>query len=195
MVAVAATVASLAARAQAGKFNEVLDIGDAAPDFAALPGADDAEHGLADYADAAAVVVLFTCNHCPVAAAYEPRLIALQAEYAERGVRIVAVSVSRRDGDKLPDMKERAMSAGYNFPYLYDASQDTARAYGALATPQVFLLDAERRVVYMGRIDDSTDAGKVRRHYLRDALEATLAGRPVEFPETRAVGCAIELER
>ena len=182
------------ASAQAGKFNEVLSAGDPAPDFSGLVGVDDREHGLATYKDASVIVLLFTANHCPVAKAYDARLVALATEYKDKGVQVIAVSVSKLEADKLPKMKERAQAAGFNFPYLYDESQDSARAYGASATPHVFVLDGQRKIAYMGRIDDDINEGRIKKRYLRDAVNAVLAGGPPEAQETRPVGCPIIFE-
>ena len=194
LLSLALTIILAAAPAQAGKFNEVLSAGDAAPDFSGLIGVDDAEHGLATYKDASVIVLLFTANHCPVAKAYDARLTALASDYKEKGVRVIAVSVSKLEADKLPKMKERAKAAGFNFPYLYDESQNSARAYGASATPHVFVLDGERKIAYMGRIDDDINEGRVKKRYLRIAVDAVLAGASPEAQETRPVGCPIVFE-
>ena len=169
---------------------ETLDIGADAPDFE-LPGADDKNHRLADFADAKVLVVVFTCNHCPTAQAYEDRIVQLHADYKDRGVAVVAISPNdpkavRLDelgytdvSDSLDDMKIRAKDKGFKFPYLYDGeSQKTSAAYGVLATPHVFIFDAERKLRYVGRIDDS-DIRAVRSHDTRNAIEALLAGKPV----------------
>ncbi len=189
------TLALLASPVMAGKFNKVLSVGDAAPVFQEVIGTDDKPHGLADYKDAKAVVVVFTCNHCPVAQAYEDRLMTVQKEYQTKGVKLVAINVNNNDADKLEAMKERAGVKGFNFPYLYDATQKSAAAYGATVTPHVFLLDGQRKVAYMGAVDDSMSAGEVKQNYLRDALEAVLAGKTPEVIETRQVGCGIQYEK
>lgn len=190
-----AAVVLLSSVASAGKFNKVLSIGDAAPQFAGLVGTDDKPHGLADFKDAKAVVVVFTCNHCPVAQSYEDRLMAMQKEYQAKGVQVVAISVSNFDVDKLEGMKERAGVKGFNFPYLHDASQESGARFGASSTPHAFLLDGKRKVAYMGAIDDSMDAEGVKQKYLRDALDAVLAGKEPEVTETRQIGCGIQYEK
>lgn len=188
-------VATAATSAEAGKFNATLSAGDAAPEFKDLPGVDGESHSLADYADAKAVVVVITCNHCPIARGYETRLLDLAKAYRERGVQFIAVSCSLLEADRLPAMKERAKSSGYPFPYLHDESQQTARDYGASVTPEVFLLDGERKIAYLGAIDDQwTSADNVKRHYLRDALEAVLAGQAPETFESKPVGCPIQFQ-
>jgi peroxiredoxin len=178
-----------------------LKIGDRAPDFD-LPGVDDKRYSLKDFADAKLLLVVFTCNHCPTAQAYEARIMQLDADYKDKGVALVAISPNddralRLDelgytdlGDSFDDMKLRAKERGYRFPYLYDgATQKTALAYGVTATPQVCLFDAERRLRYVGRIDNS-DVKSVTSHDVRNAIDALLAGRPVPVEKTRNFGCS-----
>jgi peroxiredoxin len=169
-----------------------LKIGDRAPKWSGIIGTDDKEHSLADYKDAKAVVLVFTCNHCPVAMAYEDRLVAIQKDFKSKGVQVVAICVNDRDGDRLPDMKKRAEEKKFNFPYLRDDSQKTARDYGATCTPHVFLLAKGRKVVYMGAVDDDMNPKKVKVHYLRDALKAVLAGKAPPKDVTRQFGCSIK---
>lgn len=185
-------LAVVPAFAVAGKFNRVLSIGDRAPEWKELVGTDDRKHALADYAEAKLIVLVFTCNHCPVATANQDRLIGLQKDYQDRGVRLIAICSNLGDDDNLAAMRERAREKAYNFPYLYDGSQAAGRAYGARQTPTVFVLDGDRKLAYMGAIDDSWgDAARVERDYLRDALDALLAGRKVPIAETRSQGCEI----
>jgi peroxiredoxin len=178
-----------------------LEIGDAAPDFR-LPGVDDKEYSLGDFADAKLLLVVFTCNHCPTAQAYEPRIIELHEDYKDKGVALVAISPNddqalRLDelgytdvGDSFADMQVRAQERGFAFPYLYDGDTQTiAAAYGVVATPQVFLFDAERKLRYVGRIDDS-DVREVTSHDARNAIDALLAGQPVPVEKTRTFGCS-----
>jgi peroxiredoxin len=171
-----------------------LKVGAAAPDFKNLIGIDDQKHSLADYQDAKLLVVVFTCNHCPVAKAYEDRLVALQKEYGGRGVQVVAVNVNNIPADRLDAMKKRAQEKGFKFPYLYDASQKIGRDYGAKVTPHVFLLDQQRKLAYIGAIDDSMAADKVKTPYLRNAVDALLAGKKPPQSTTKAVGCGIQYE-
>jgi peroxiredoxin len=179
---------------QAGKFNKVLSIGDAAPEWKNLTGIDDKQHSLADYKQKKLVVLVFTCNHCPVAQAYQQRLIDLQKNYGPKGLQVVAISVSNLASDRLDKMKELVKEQSINFPYLHDATQKSGAAYGAAVTPHVFLLDSQRKIAYMGAFDDSLDAGDVQRHYLRDAVDALLAGKEVEVKESRPMGCSIEYD-
>lgn len=172
-----------------------LEIGNPAPDFN-LPGVDGKTCSLADFAGKAAVVIIFSCNHCPVVMEYEDRMVALQRDYADRGVALVAINCNDAENypaDSFENMKLRAQSKGFNFPYLYDESQQSAMQYGATRTPEVFLVGPGRKLAYHGRIDDSADdpAG-VERHELREALDQLLAGGSVAVPETTPVGCTIK---
>jgi peroxiredoxin len=169
-------------------------IGKAAPEFEGIVGTDDAKHSLKDFADKKAVVLVFTCNHCPVAVAYEDRLIALQKDYESKGVQLVAINVSNLEDDKLPAMKERAEQKGLPYPYLYDPTQKVGRDYGAAVTPHIFLLDGERKIAYMGPVDDNMDESKVSVKYLRDAIDAVLAGSQPTSASIKPVGCGITYE-
>lgn len=181
--------------AQAGKFNRVLDIGDPAPAWENLPGVDGRQHSLADLADARIVVIAFTCNHCPVAQSYQERFKEFARKYKPKGVELVAISVNLEPADGLEKMKERAAEQEYNFPYLQDPTQQIGRKYGATSTPHLFVLDKQRRIAYMGAFDDDfSDASAVQEHYVRDAVEALLAGQEPEITETRQSGCPIRYE-
>jgi peroxiredoxin len=161
-----------------------------------LPGVDDRRHALADYADKESIALIFTCNHCPYARAWEDRLIDIQADYAGRGVQLVAISANdakKYPADSFPRMKERSEEKGFNFPYLYDESQEVARAYGAERTPEIFLFDKGGTLRYHGTVDDDyDDPAAVRNHYFRDALEAVLEGGHPLAAETVPVGCTIK---
>lgn len=170
-------------------------IGQAAPSFDPLPATDGRRYGLAEFAQARVVIVVFLANHCPVAGAYESRLAAVDRDYRQRGVQIVAISCSRLEQDQLEPMRQRAAKAGFNFPYLHDASQAIGRAYGAKVTPEVFVLDRQRRLAYTGAIDDNWhDADAVKHAYLRGALDAILAGQKPDPAQTKAIGCQIDYE-
>ena len=173
-----------------------LEIGAAAPEWTALPGTDDKEHSLKDLEEKKAVVVVFTCNHCPVAVQYEDRLVALQKDYEEKGVQVVAINVQDNEADNLDAMKQRAEQKGFNFPYLFDASQESGKAFGAKVTPHVFLIDGEKKIAYMGGIDDNPgDETKVKKQPLRDAIDAVLAGSLPETTTTRPAGCGIRYSK
>jgi peroxiredoxin len=173
----------------------ILELGAKAPDFK-LPGVDGKELGLADFKDAKALCVIFSCNHCPYVQAYEGRMMELQKEYGPKGLQLVAINSNDAQGypeDSFDNMKKRAKELGFNFPYLRDESQETAKAFGAQRTPHIFLFDAARKLAYLGRIDDNyKDPSAVKSRELKDAVEDILAGRPVRLPETFAVGCSIK---
>jgi peroxiredoxin len=175
------------------KFNKVVSVGDAAPDWADLPGVDDKTHSLADYREAKVVVVVFTCNHCPVATMYEERLMEFARKY-EQKVQVVAISVSHNGADGLAKMKARASEKGFPYPYLYDESQKSARRYGATVTPHFFVLDGNRKIAYMGAFDDNFERDKIEKHYLAGAVEAVLAGKEPPVKESLQRGCAIDYE-
>jgi len=171
-----------------------LAVGDEAPAWKDLEGVDGKQHSLGEHAAGKAVVVVFTCNHCPVAVAYEDRIVAIANDYKDKGVDVVAINVNNMEADKLPAMKERAEEKGFKFDYLYDPSQEIGRAYGAAVTPHVFLLDGDRNVAYIGAIDDNMDASKAAKHYLRDAIDAVLAGSRPQTDSTKPIGCGIRYE-
>jgi peroxiredoxin len=141
-------------------------------------------------------LVIFTCNHCPYAKAWESRIVALGNELAGRGIGVVAINsndpkVAADDGYE--SMQQRAKEKGFAFPYVVDDTSNVARAFGATRTPEVFLFDAQGKLVYHGAVDDnSEDASKVTVSYLRDAAEALIAGKPVQTAETKALGCTIK---
>jgi peroxiredoxin len=193
--AVVAGVANPRPAVAAGKtkFNKVLKIGDQAPEWADFPGVDGKTHSLGEYRDAKALVLVFTCNHCPVAKQYEERLIQFAKKH-ETQVQVVAICVSRNGADRLDKMKSRASDKGFPFPYLYDESQQSARTYGATVTPHFFVLDADRKIAYMGAFDDNFEPEKVAKHYLADAVEAVLAGNEPKVKESLQRGCAIDYE-
>jgi len=188
----------LVSNAQAGKFNKKLSVGDAAPTFSELPGTDGKMHSLAQFKDKDVVVVVVTCNHCPVAVAYEDRIIALTKKYASSAdskVAIVAINVNKDPIDRLDKMTERAKAKGFNFPYLFDETQKIGRELGATVTPEFFVLNKERKIAYMGALDDSQSTSKVSKKYVEDAIDALLAGKTVGTTETRGRGCSVKYER
>ncbi len=176
----------------AAKFNKVLEVGKPAPAWSDLLGVDGKRHGLDDLKKSKLVVVVFASNHCPVVKSYERRLIRFVDDYRERGVELVAISVSRQESDRLEKMKVRASDSGFNFAYLADPTQKTAQSFGATCTPHVFVLDQQRRIGYMGKIDNHMDESKVTERFLQDAVDALLAGKSPDVTETRQVGCEIE---
>ncbi len=183
---------------------KTLKLGDAAPDFRLL-GIDGKMHTLADYKAAKVLMVVFLSNHCPYSHAAETRLIPLAREFAARGLEVVAINPNSPEGirvdelgyskynDSYEEMKLYAKDAGFPFPYLYDGdTQVVAKAYGCLATPHVFLFDQERKLRYVGRVDDSrfADLQSVKSHDARNAIVELLAGKPVTTPTTKVMGCS-----
>lgn len=162
-----------------------------------LDGTDGRKHSLQDLADCEVVVVCFTCNTCPYAVDYEDRLIALTKKYADLGskVQLVAINSNGVPADKLDKMKERARQKGFHFPYLRDETQEVAKAFDAVYTPEFYVLNSDREIVYRGAMDDSTDAEKVTVRYVELAVEAALQGKQPEVTKTGARGCAIRFQR
>jgi peroxiredoxin len=170
-----------------------ISTGERAPDFE-LPAADGGSHALADE-DASATLVYWTCNHCPYALAWHERMLALAGDYAERGVRTLAINSN--DGERYPDdsfeaMAERVRSEEWNHPYLHDRDQSVARAWGAEKTPQLFVLDGQHRLRYRGAPDGDYDDPVQNAAWAREALDAILDGREPERAETPAVGCSLK---
>ncbi|HEV8340182.1 MAG TPA: thioredoxin family protein [bacterium] len=161
-----------------------------------LPGTDGKAYSPDSFAGVSALAVIFWCNHCPYVRAWEDRVIALQREYAERGVHFVLINSNdpaKYPEDSFDKMTLRAREKGYPFPYLFDESQTVARGYGATRTPEIFLFDRDRELAYHGAPDDNyDDPAAVAHRYFRDALEAVVAGRTPAPAETPARGCTIK---
>lgn len=171
-----------------------IALGTMAPAFD-LPGTDGFSHSLDSLSRGKATVIVFTCNHCPYAKAWEDRILDIGLEYTGRGVGTAAISANNaieHPDDSFDEMKARSEAKNYSIPYLYDESQAVARAYGAERTPEVFLFDSDRNLRYHGLVDDNQDGPKVENHYLRDAIEALLAGRDPKVTDTEAIGCTIK---
>ncbi|MCC6508225.1 MAG: thioredoxin family protein [Pirellulaceae bacterium] len=181
----------------AGKYNPNVEIGAQPAGWTDLPGVDDQRHSLKDLADRDVVVVVFTCNSCPYAVDYEERINRLAEKYSVAGSRVgvVAINVNKVEADLMPAMKKRAQERKFKFPYLFDETQQIAKAFGAVRTPEFFVLNKERRIVYMGAMDDNTKENAVKVHYLEDAIQATLSGKPIATTETPPVGCLIRFVR
>jgi len=181
---------------------EPLPIGAEAPDFE-LPGVDGKTYTLDDFADAEVLAIIFTCNHCPTAQGFEDRIQALHDDYKDKGAAIVAVSPNdplavRLDelgytdlNDSLEDMKLRAEDHNFTFPYLYDGeTQEMSMKYGPAATPHAFVFGPDRKLRYIGHIEDAEDPAKVKSRPVRDAIDALLAGEEVPVKKTRVFGCS-----
>jgi peroxiredoxin len=171
-----------------------MTIGTAAPQFS-LRAVSGGTRTLDDYAETPFLALVQSCNHCPYVQAWEGRMNAIQRDYAPRGFQLVAINsndtVSHPE-DFLEEMEARAREQGFAFDYLQDESQEIARTLGSTRTPEVFLFDRDRRLVYHGLIDDSRDESAVSQHYLRDALDALLAGENPPVADTEPVGCTVK---
>ena len=183
--------------AESGQFNQKLKIGDAAPIFTGLESTDGKSYSLDNFKDKDVLVVCITCNHCPVAVAYEERIVAFNKKYCgpDGKVGFVAINVNNNDADKLPRMKERAKERGFNFAYAYDPSQKVGRDLGASVTPEFFVYNKSRQLVYMGSMDDSQQPARIKNRYLEAAVEAALKGETPATAETRPFGCSVQYER
>jgi peroxiredoxin len=175
--------------------DKALAIGDIAPDFK-LMNVDDKMVTLADYKDVNGYIVTFTCNHCPYAIMYEDRLIDLHNKYADMGYPVVAINPNdpeAKPADSFDNMKVRAKEKGFPFAYLMDKGQKIYPQYGATKTPHVFLLDADRKVRYIGAIDDDArDASAVTEKFLENAIAALEKGEDPTPATTKAIGCSIK---
>jgi thiol-disulfide isomerase/thioredoxin len=202
LLGVAGTLGS--ARAAEAPIVPTLAIGAPAPDFD-LPGVDGRRYSLKNFASAPVLAVVFTCNHCPTAQAYEDRIQKLHDDYAGKGVALVAISPNdpkavRLDelgytdlSDSLEEMKVRAHDKGFTFPYLYDGeTQVVAHEYGPVATPHVFVFDQARKLRFVGRVDDAENPDRIKVQDTRNAIEALLSGRPVPVDKTKVFGCSIK---
>ncbi|WP_439151691.1 thioredoxin family protein [Winogradskyella sp.] len=174
-------------------------IGDLATDFS-LENIDGNKVSLSDYTDAKGFIVIFTCNTCPYAVAYEDRIEALNKKYASKGYPVIAIMPNNTDvkpGDNMEAMKARAKAKGFTFPYLMDEGQKIYPQYGATKTPHVYLLEKTRKgnvVKYIGAIDDNyKDASAVNEKYVENAVDALMNGKDIKVKETRAIGCSIKV--
>ncbi len=186
----------------AGKYNKVVNIGMQAPAFANLPGTDGKNYSLSDFKEDV-VVLVFLANHCPWSLGGEKDLMKLVDDYKSRSVRVLGIGVNLRQDDALPAMKEHAGKVGYNFLYVHDPTQEVGRKYGATRTPEYFVLNKERKIVYTGLLTNSPALmerngsaqyvnGPPKELYVRNAIDAALAGKPAPVAETRAQGCTVE---
>jgi len=193
-----AVLALVASPALAGRYNKVVSVGEKAPAFSGIPATtksgEETSLSLGDIKEDV-VVLVFLANHCPVVVAYEDRIIDFTKEYTAKGVKVVGVSVSDQEQDRLPAIKNYMKDKGSNYLYGYDASQQIGRDYGATNTPQFFVLDKDRVIKYMGALDDNMAEGKVEKHYLRDAVDAVLKGDSPEISETQPKGCGISIKK
>ncbi len=185
--------------------HRTLPIGAVAPDFS-LTGIDGKTYTLASFKEAKILVIIFTCNHCPTAQAYEERIIKMTNDYAKKGVTVVAIMPNdpnsvRLDelgytdlGDSFEEMKLRAKMLGYNFPYLYDGdTEEVSKAYGPVATPHIFIFDRDRKLQYQGRIDNVEKPTKTPTSFdAANAIDALLNNKPVPVTTTKVFGCSVK---
>lgn len=175
---------------------EQLAIGSKAPLFKELAGVDGKKYSLTDFDNRPVLVLAFTCNHCPYVQAYEDRMIAFQRDYGPRDLQLVCVNSNETVNypeDNFDEMVKRSKKKGFNFHYLRDDDQSVATAYGATHTPEFFVFDKERKLRYHGKMDDNyQNPGAVKENYLRDAVDAILAGKEVKEVETHSIGCTIK---
>jgi peroxiredoxin len=161
-----------------------------------LLGTDGNWYALSDYTNSRVLVVIFSCNHCPYVRAWEDRMIAIQQDYTCQGVHLLAINANdarRYPDDSFEKMQQRAQEKHFPFPYLFDDTQEVARAYGATRTPEVFLFDQGGILRYHGVIDDSyEDVRSVTQPYLRQAIDAVMAGKAPNIVQTSPVGCTIK---
>ena len=176
------------------------EIGDTAADFN-LKNVDGKMISLSNYPSAKGFIIAFDCNTCPTSKAYNDRIKALNTKYASKGFPLIAINPNSPEissGDSFDEMVKYARKKGYEFPYLYDESQATVKAFGATNTPHIFVLVKEGsafKVAYIGAIDNNTRSGeKATNRYVENAVDALLAGKPVETTKTKAVGCGVRLK-
>jgi len=179
-------------------YNKAVKPGDKAPAFSGIPAyspsGEQTSLTLSDLKEDV-VVLVFLANHCPAVVACEDRLNEFTSEYKDKGVRVVGVCVNDIDEDKLPAIKKRISDKNdgkINYVYGYDESQAVGKAYGASNTPYFFVLDKDRTIQYLGAFDDNADEAKATKHYVKDAVDALLAGKTPEVTETRAKGCGVK---
>ena len=180
-------------------FSQGYKVGDQVKDFS-LKNVDGKMVSMADYKDAKGFIVVFTCNHCPFAMAYEQRIMALDAKYRPLGYPVIAINPNDPaivPDDSFDNMVSRSKEKGYTFPYVLDETQQVAKAFGATKTPHVYIVSKKKMTVeYIGAIDNNTDdASKADKKYVELAVDALLAGKTFENKETKAVGCGIKWKK
>ncbi len=192
-----ATTIFICGNASAGEFNPTHNIGDQVAGWSKLPGTDGREHSMEDLKDREVLVVVFSCNSCPYAVDYEDRVNALSKKFIESKINatVVAINSNKVSADLPPAMKKRAEEKQFSFAYLFDESQEVCKQFGAVRTPEFFVLNRERRIVYMGALDDNTNPELVTKKYVEDAVAAALRGEKIATAETAPVGCLIRFDR
>jgi peroxiredoxin len=182
-------------------FSQGYKVGDKVKDFS-LKNVDGKMVSMADYKDAKGFIVVFTCNHCPFAIAYEQRIMALDVKYRPLGYPVIAINPNDPaivPDDSFENMVSHSKEKGYTFPYIFDETQEVAKAFGATKTPHVFLLNKQKSnlvLEYIGAIDNNTDdATKADKKYVENAVDALLAGKSPEVKETKAIGCGVKWKK
>jgi peroxiredoxin len=174
---------------------KTLKIGSEAPGFN-LIAVDGKNYSLEFFSNKEILIIIFSCNHCPYVQAYEDRIKAIQNDYFKKGVQVIAINsndASKYGEDSFENMKKRASEKVFNFPYLRDEEQSSAKAFDASHTPEVFVFDKQRKLIYHGKIDDNwKEPEKVQSNYLRDVLDEILSKGEVSVPETFSIGCTIK---
>lgn len=172
-----------------------LELGSPAPDFK-LPATDGKTYSLGDFEDARVLVIFFTCNHCPYVTGSDEVTRGVAERFARHGVRFVGINSNSKNTyaeDSFEHMVARMQQHKFPWVYLHDATQDVARAYGALRTPHFYVFDADRRLVYTGRgVDSPRDASRIKVNDLANAIEELIAGRPIRVPKTNPIGCNVK---
>jgi len=172
-----------------------LSIGSKIPEFISK-GIDGKIYSLESFKDTKGLIIIFSCNHCPYVQAYEGRIKAIQNDYKDKGITVAAINSNddvNYPDDSFENMKKRAAEQNFNFIYLRDEDQSVARKFDATHTPEIFLFDEDRKLVYHGKIDDNwQEPEKVVNHYLRNALNEMLEGNEISVPETYSIGCTIK---
>ena len=176
---------------------ELLKVGEKAPDFSGLEGVDGKKYSLNDFRDKDILVVVFTCNSCGYAVDYEDRICKFSKEHCSAASRVGLLAInSNKVAEDLPEkMKEKAEEKNFDFPYVFDESQNVARGFGALYTPAFFVLDRDRKLVYKGAFDDNPKAELATTSHVVEAIKLLLDAKAIETPETQAIGCRVRYER
>ena len=177
---------------------KTLQIGSSIPDFDLL-SIDGKKYSLNSFKDKKALIIIFSCNHCPYVQAYENRIMEIQKDYEGKGVSVIAINSNdavQYPDDSFDEMKKRAALKKFNFVYLRDEDQTAAKNFDAAHTPEIFLFNEERKLVYHGKIDDNwKEEQKVKTKYLHEALDEMLSGKEISVPETYSIGCTIKWKR
>jgi len=173
-----------------------LNIGDKAPSTTVkMKNVDGSEVSIADVAGKQGTLVMFSCNHCPYVKAWQGRIASIGNTAKASGIGVIIINPNDPTDypeDSYAEMQKRAKLLGFTFPYVVDATSDVARTFGATRTPEAFLFDKDGKLVYHGAIDDSREADQVTKHFLQDAIDATVTGKAVPVAETKFVGCSIK---